>query len=124
MIQPQKLAAIDLALLGPKFVIAEFVVGVVAGLGVGWLVLARGHGSKSLVLGLYLLSLGLNYVPMAWCAVDLTRKGVAIAEIEDELKDRGRAMRKYRRQSLWLLVPLVTVVMAFVGDRSSRRERA
>jgi hypothetical protein len=113
MIQPRKLAAIDLVFLGPTFVIAEFAIAVIAGLGLGWFVFARGHGSKSVLLGVYLLTLGLNYVPMFWCAVELNRQGKAHAEIEGELADRGRAMRKYRWQSLWLLVPFVPIAAWF-----------
>jgi len=62
---PRKLAAIDIALLGPKVMVGEFACGVLLCAALGSFVLLRGHGPMpQLLLGLYLISLGVNYVPM------------------------------------------------------------
>ena len=79
--------------------------------------LIRSHATWQILLGVYLLLLGINYVPMLTCAIDIARPGTAAAELGDELLDKNAAMRKYRRQSLWLLVPLVAPV-AWLVQRS------
>jgi hypothetical protein len=53
-------------------------------------------------------------------AASALREGTALAEIGEELQDKASAMRKYRRQSLWLLVPFVAPAVAI---RSPGRER-
>jgi len=123
VIEVRKLAAIDLHFLGPKIILAEFGLGVpimlalgVLSLGVG---LFRTHATWQIGLGTYLLLLGINYIPMLWNAIDLTRHGSAAAELGDELRDQGPAMRKYRRQSLWLLVPLAVPVAVIMTRRSA-----
>jgi hypothetical protein len=77
------------------------------------------HAAWQIVLGVYLLLLAINYIPMLWCAIDIARHRTAAAELGDELSDKVAAMRKYRRQSLWLLVPLA-VPLAWI----MRRKRA
>ena len=109
---PRKLAAIDIVFLGSKLVIAEFACGVVLSAVLGAFVLFRSHSALQVALGTYLLSLGVNYVPMLIHAVAITRSGSARAELGDELGEPGRAMARYRRQSLWLLVPLVMPAVA------------
>ena len=73
MINPRKLAAIDIVFLGSKFIVAEFACGVLLSIALGSFVLFRGHSFWQLVLGLYLISLGINYVPMLVYAVGITR---------------------------------------------------
>ena len=64
MFDARKLAAIDLIFLGPKVIITEFSAAVFLSAVLGILVLVRGHHSLAqVVLGLYLFSLGINYVP-------------------------------------------------------------
>jgi hypothetical protein len=112
VINPRKLAAIDIVFLGSKLVIAEFAGGVLLCAALGTFVLFRGHSFMQLVLGLYFISLGINYVPMLVYAVAITRANSARAEMGDELNEKHRAMSKYRRQSLSLLVPLFVPIVA------------
>ena len=112
MIDPRKLAAIDIALLGPAFILAEFAAGVLLSIALGVFVLLRAGSVWQIALGLYFLTLGLNYVPMLVYAIDIARHRSALAEIGGELSDKRQAMAKYRRQSLFLLVPLVVPVVA------------
>lgn len=120
MINVRKLAAIDLYFLGPKIILAEFGLGVPIMLALGALSLRVGllrtHALWQILLGFYLLLLAVNYIPMLWCAIDIARRGNAAAELGDELGDKATAMRKYRRQSLWLLVPLA-VPVAWIEHR-------
>ena len=68
VLNARKLAAIDLVFLGSKVIIVEFAIGIFFSAALGFFVLLRGHGSLvQVVLGLYLISIGINYVPMLQC---------------------------------------------------------
>ena len=112
VINPRKLAAIDIIFLGAKFIIIEFAGGVLLCAALGIFILFRSHSSAQFALGLYLISLGINYVPMLIYAVAITRGDSAWIEMGNELDDKSRAMAKYRRQSMILLVPLLVPIIA------------
>lgn len=107
--------------LGHKLIIAEFTAGVLLSTALGVFILVRAHSSRQLALGVYFTTLGINYVPMLVYAVVITRKQSAKAELGDELDDPRRAMAKYRRQSLLLLIPLLVPILAIVQRRSKTR---
>ena len=121
MVNPRKLAAIDIVFLGSKIIVAEFAGGVLLCVALGMFVLSRGHSFWQFILGLYLISLGINYVPMLFYAVAITRGRIARAEMGDELRDERRAMAKYRRQSILLLVPLLVPILALAQERRKGR---
>ena len=110
----RKLAAIDLAFLGPKFIITEFAVGVLFSIALGIFALLRAHSLWGTAVGAYLVSLGINYGPMLAYAVALGSRENARLELGDELNEKRAAMSKYRRQSLLLLIPLVVPVLAIL----------
>ena len=122
MINPRKLAAIDIAFLGSKFIISEFAVGVLLCPLLGAATLKHARSFWQLAFGLYLICLGVNYLPMLVYAIDITMKQSARAELGRELTDHRRALSKYRRQSLFLLmplfVPLIALIRRSLGDRS------
>jgi hypothetical protein len=72
-----------------------------------------------LVLGVYLIGLSINYVPMLIYAIGLTTNKSARAELGQELNDERRAMAKYRRQSLLLLVPFLVPTLALCQKRKN-----
>jgi hypothetical protein len=74
------------------------------------------------LLGGYLLLLGVNYLPMLLHAVSLVRSHSASREIAEELSDRRVAFRKYRRHSLYLLLPLVVPLLATLQQREGRHD--
>jgi hypothetical protein len=113
----RKLAAIDIAFLGPKLVIAEFAGGVLICGVLGMFVLFQGGSFTQLVLGVYLIALAINYVPMLIYAISLTRDNGARMELGQELNDKSRLVVKYRRQSLLLLVPLLVPILALKQKR-------
>jgi len=118
VLDARKLVAIDLVFLGAKVIIVEFAIGILFSAALGVFVLLRGHGSLvQVVLGLYLISIGINYVPMLIYAIAITKANSARAELGSELDDKGAAMAKYRRQSLWLLVPLSVPVVVITQTR-------
>lgn len=114
----RKLAAIDISFLGPWVILTEFAIGVLGPFVLGGLTLrmALRHGwpLNLTLFGTYLLSLGLNYIPLLLHAVSLVLSQSVSDEIADELSDRRIAFRKYRRQSLYLLVPLVVPIAAIL----------
>lgn len=121
MVQVRNLVAIELTFLGPKFILAEYAFAVVAGAGLGVLSLRVGlmrtHATWQVLLGVYLLFLALTYAVLLGYAIAIARRGNAREEIAGELEDKNAAFRKYRRQSLWLLVPLAVAVAAIWGQR-------
>lgn len=112
MLDVRKLAAVDIAFLGPGLILAEFSIGVLGSLTLGVFILFRSHSVRGIVLGAYLLCIGVNYVPLLLHAISLVRRNSARHEIADELTQKHRMFRKYRRQSVLLLVPLVVPTLA------------
>ena len=131
MINVRKLAAVDIAFLGSRFILIEFSIGVFGSLGLGVLTLSRSHTMGGIALGSYLLFIGVNYVPLLFHAISLAQHNSAHLEIADELTEKRLLFRKYRRQSLLLLVPLVIPVLALAqslrrrtpSERSISKER-
>ena len=123
MIDIRRLAAVDIAFLGSRFILAEFLIGVFGSLCLGVLTLVRTHSLGGTVFGAYLLCIGVNYVPLLLHAIRLVRHGTAYSEIADEMPERPRMFRKYRRQSLLLLVPLVVPILAIIQGWSSDHKR-
>jgi hypothetical protein len=118
----RKLAAIDIVFLGFKLVLAEYTCGVLFSLGLGIFVLLRSHSVWQVALGAYLICLGINYVPMLAYTVSIASKQNAEAEMAGELTEKRRAMSKYRRLSLLLLVPLFLPALVIARERLRRRE--
>src|SRR5215831_7104881 len=110
----RQLAAIDIVFLGFRLVVGEYVFGVVFSMALGIFVLLRSHSIWQVGLGAYLICLGLNYVPMFAYTISIANKQNAGAELGEELKESRRAMAKYRRLSLLLLVPLSLPVLSIV----------
>lgn len=108
----KKLAAIDLAFLGPKFIIAEFAFGLLFSISLGIFALLRAHSLGGAAVGAYLICLGINYGPMLAYALAIGNRENARQELGDELSEERAAMSKYRRQSLLLLVPLIVPIFA------------
>ena len=121
MIQVRKLVAVELTFLGPKIILAEYAMAVIGGLALGGLSLRAGlyrtHAMWQTALGSYLLFLALTYAVLLAYSVGMARRGDFRSEIADELHDRYGVMRKYRRQSLWILVPLVVPLAALAQGR-------
>lgn len=120
MIDPRKLAAVDIVFLGPKIILAEFAIGILGPILLGILTLRKSHSMGGMIFGVYLLLIGINYVPMLIHAISIVKNGMGRDEIAGELEDKQRMFRKYRKQSLYLLVPLVPPIAAWMR-RSARQ---
>jgi uncharacterized protein len=108
----RKLAAVDIAFLGSRLILAEFSVGVFGSLALGVFTLLRSRSVGGIALGSYLLCIGINYVPLLLYAIRLVRLDSARYEIAEEIADKRGMFRKYRRQSLLLLVPLAVPILS------------
>jgi hypothetical protein len=104
--------------LGYKFVLVEYAVGVFFSAALGLFVLYRAHSFWQEALGLYLICLGMNYIPMLAYTLSIANKESARAELGSELSDKPAAMSKYRRRSLLLLVPLSVPLLALIRRRT------
>jgi len=124
LIDFRKLAAMDIAFLGPRVILAEFSIGVVGSLALGLLTLLRGHSGGAVALGFYLLLIGINYIPLLLYAIRIVHLGRASDEIADEQASKHGMFRKYRRQSLLLLVPLAVPMLALARELQQNKEHS
>jgi hypothetical protein len=128
MINVRKLAALDIALHGSGFILAEFGGGVLLCLALGlWLIYAsfpvgQDTSTLRLVTGVYLLFLAINYVPLLVYAILIARRKSARQEAAAELADKGRYARKYGLQQLFLVAPLIIPLLALVQEVQTRRK--
>lgn len=124
MIDLRKIATLDLALQGPVVVRTEFFCGVFVSVGLGVFVLMKTQSPWQIALGIYLFCLAANYVPMLLWVMTLPSRAAAWSELGPEWRYRGRVLRKYRRQSLILLVPLFPLVLALASRNRDMRDQA
>lgn len=120
----RKLVALDMVFHGKRFIVTEFAGGVILCGALGLLSIVAGfrllsHGlTWQLLLGIVLLWIALNYLPLFVHAVDLARSGTAREEVDAELADLGIA-RSYAVRQLWILVPFAVVALD-LAQRSKR----
>jgi len=107
----RRLAAVDMHGLSgsPRrahIILLEFYAGVIGCVGLGVLSAVSGSGLAR-VLGIWLITVGINYIPLAIDASSLSRPGALETEL-DGLDIRSEARRVGVRQ-LWILVPFAVV---------------
>src|SRR5690348_11643613 len=96
MINIRKLVAFDMAVHSPRFILAEFVIGAIGIPAFGVFSLFRG-GTK---MGLYSLSIGINYIPLLIYAAIIARKNSAKQEVAYELGHKRTEAKRYFRGQL------------------------
>jgi hypothetical protein len=122
----RKLAALDIAFHGPKFILIEFALGVIgcAALGLFSIYFGLFHSPNHLlftvIMGFFLLWIGLNYVPLLLYAISIVRHNSAHQEVAYELEHRDKYAGKYLRQSTLLLIPLAVPALAFYQEMQKR----
>jgi hypothetical protein len=120
----RRLAAIDMyGTVGGarrrRIIRAELDVGAIACLGLGIVALVS-SGGLGVVLGVWLVCIGANYVPLAVTAHSLSRPGALEAEMAG--LDVSVEIRTAGVRQLWILVPFA-VVVASVRQQSWRARR-
>jgi hypothetical protein len=123
-INVRKLAALDLYYRGSRFILFEFgfVVFGIGSLGFLSVILDLTQSAVATAIGVYLLCLGVDYVPLLVYGIVIARRGSAKTEIALELADEARFRRKYGVQQALLMVPLFMAMLALSQELRGRRE--
>ncbi|HUB39589.1 MAG TPA: hypothetical protein VMA72_12115 [Streptosporangiaceae bacterium] len=122
MLDVRRLAALDMhGFAGSAFrrsiIRAEFVLGAVAGAGLGiWVAVAATSVGWQL-FGAWVVGMGANYAALAWQAALLSRPGALEAELADV--DLARDLRRYSVLQFWIVVPLLLAVLTVRERRTS-----
>ena len=74
MFSARKLAAVDLAFLGPRVILPEFILGIVGPIGLGIWTIAKVRSTGGILFGAYLLLIGVNYIPLLGHAISLAKQ--------------------------------------------------
>jgi hypothetical protein len=122
-INVRKLAAFDLYFRGSSFILVEFAFGVF-GLGaLGFFSVFFGLTKSALAtgIGIYLLLLGVDYIPLLLYGIGIARRNSAKKEVEAELADEAYFRRKYGVQQTLLMVPLLIPLLALSQELRERR---
>ena len=123
MINIRKLAAVDMAWLGKRVILAEYALGIVLPLALGILSVQAGWVSSArwgwaTILGLWLIGIAANYIPLLVYAVLIARAGTVKAEGQAELA----VAKRYGVQQVVILVPLLVVAVALTQESRRRRK--
>lgn len=123
MLNVRRLAALDMwgsagSVRRRRIIRAEFALGAVGCTSLGFLAVVRGSGWW-VVVGIWLIGAGINYIPLALHARALARPGV----LESELAglDVRRELRHACLQQFWIAVPPAVAVFEVVDLRSRQR---
>jgi|SRR5215471_10646523 len=129
VINIRKLAALDIAFHGPKFILIEFALGVIgcAALGLFSMYFGLFHGPNhslfAVIIGCILLWIAFNYVPLLIYAISIVRHKSAHQEVAYELEHRDQYAGKYMLQSTLLLMPLAVPALAVYQEMQKRSQR-
>jgi hypothetical protein len=123
MINIRKLAAIDMAWLGTRVIVAEYTLGVILPLILGLLSIRSGLLGSHLVgwagvLGFWLVSIAVNYMPLLIYAMLIAKAGTAK---EEGLPEYAHAKR-YGVQQVIILVPFLVVILALMQEARRRQK--
>ena len=126
LIDLRKLVAVDMVLHGRLFILTEFAVGVLLGLGLGGFFLWTSLSSSPSILQVFLVFLGLwscgiaaNYTPLLFYAISIANSGTVKAEGKPELLH----VRRYNIQQFIVFVPFLVAIAAIAQERSRRRRQ-
>ena len=124
LIDVRKLAAVDMVWLGKWIVLAEYALGVVLPFALGvWslrVVLSQQPSPSmwQVAVGIWLITIAANYVPLVLYALSIARAGT----VEQEGRPELAYARRYGTQQTMILVPLLVVGVALVQERRRRQE--
>lgn len=125
MIEIRKLAAIDMAWLGPQLIVTEYALGVILPMILGLLSLRsslRGFPAPvgwEVVMGCWLVSISLNYIPLLIYALLIAKAGRA----QEEGRPEFTQAKRYGIQQVIILIPFLVIVVALMQE-VRRHEKA
>jgi hypothetical protein len=117
----RKLAALNICMNGPWIILTEFAFGVVASgiLGIYSLYIFFSSTTSPffmVIIGIVLVWITLNYIPMLLYAISIVRRKSALQEATFEPAHRKSIMRRYAIQSIFLMLPLIIPVLAIYQE--------
>jgi hypothetical protein len=118
----RKLAAVDMAWIGPRVILAEYALGIVLPVIFGLISIRSGllgwpQAGWEVGVGLWLVTISGNYVPLFIYALLIAQVGTVKVEGEPEF---ARA-RRYGIQQVIILIPFLVVILAVLQERRRRR---
>ena len=121
----RRLAAVDMhglsgSRLRRRLILAEFLLGVVAGFGLGLWTATTASGVGWRGFGIAVVGVGLNSVPLALHALSLSPAGRLEAELDGV--DIPAELRHYTGVQFWILVPGLVAVLG-AGQAIAARRR-
>lgn len=124
LIEVRKLAAVDMAWLGPRIVIVEYALGVIFPLVLGLLSARAGltqpePGNWQTMFGIWLVTIAANYVPLFLYALAILRADSVQKEGLPEFKHA----RRYCVQQAIILVPFLVAAVALAQERRRRNQK-
>ena len=124
MISIRKLAAVDMAWLGKKVILAEYAIGILLPLVIGLLSLRSAFVGPfrpfwQTAFGAWLVSIAANYIPLFVYALQIARHG----SVEEEGKTELKQARRYGLQQIIILVPFLVVAVALIQERQIKTKQ-
>ncbi len=118
MINIRKLAALDMLLHGGRLIQAEFGIGILVPIVLGIRLLGAGWSSAvksgwDVGLGLWLIGMAANYVPLFIYTILIARAGTIQEEGQPELPQ----VKRYSIQQVIIFVPFLVAVLAVMQER-------
>lgn len=113
IINIRKLAALDMAIHGQLPITIEFFLGVFLIALIGLLVFYSGQTN----LGIYMMFMALNYIPLLIYA--LLIGGKAHKEVRTEMHNLKHYGRKYNLQQFLIFIPLSIIVLSILQEFKS-----
>lgn len=122
----RKLAALDVVFRGRRRALLEFGFSVFFPmlLGMAFFAFAAHPSPEIEALAVYLLLLGLNYVPLFVYSILIPTVAVAREEAAFELEHADVYRTRYGAQQLLILVPLSILLLSIVQEAEGSRSRA
>jgi len=119
LLDVKRLAALDMwgsagSMWRRRLIRAEFFLGAIGCTFLGLLALLRGSGWMA-VVGVWLVGVGINYLPLALHAQSLSSQGALETELAGV--DTRRELRRAGVQQLWIAVPLAVAIAAVAQER-------
>lgn len=116
LIRVRRLAELDLALHGKRFTLSEFSAGVTLPAALGTYTLFIGHSPFETLLGIYLVLLGLNYLPLLIYASAISRRSNERVEYSEASPSLKHEIKKYGVQQAIILIPFAVILVAFIQE--------
>jgi len=98
-----------------RVIIAEFVLGAIGGIGIGLLLMLSTGGAAGIIVGVWAIGIGANYVPLALHTLALRNPADLRAELAGA--DIRGELRRYTGTQFWVFVPFLLVGLALAQRR-------